>query len=353
MLSTAGPTGLIQPHKLIGTSSGSVDTIYLVDSAQGFLSLQFNPVTSTVIRPWTVLIPHTTTTTTGTITSTKTLLDVGYNGTTFIVAFDEMVTGSVTGHNDTVYTGTSITSLTPFNFQTGSGITGTQYNSSGIPLSVNFIDISPPNDVSAGNDVLISFNGTINTKPAAQPFYNIGVIQGGSMNGKPMTGLTGPARFYFDVTENRGATGAPICPSTTPGSTNPIACPSLFNVSFVGPFVAFGSGTYEQVLQFSGNIAGVAQPIDRFQSTPLFVQYNVFDYCIFSPTGTTGPVGMPNSATIMLTSAFDNDTGAFIDNIVAASQGGASAPIAYRISPTARSAATGNALYVLSLGSCS
>lgn len=341
-----GLTGTIQPHKLFATSGFNIDTIYLVDNLQGLLSIVFDPITFTVLTPWTLVIPHTTTTTTGTITSTRTLIDAGYNGMNFIVAFDEVLTGGATGQNDTVYIGTSLTSLTPFNFQPGSGITGTQYSTAGTPLSIEYIDISPRNDASLGNDVLIAFNGTINVKESTQALYSVGVIQGGPMHGLPMTGLTGPARFYFDLIQNAGGTGPPVCPKIGPAD-NPIRCPSAFNIAFVGPFTGFGGGVYDQVLQFSGNIAGIAEPIDRFEETPSHVQYRVFDYSIYSQS----PGGMLDAGVIMLTSAFQG--GNFIDNVVAASHGGNTTPLPYRISPTSRSVATANALYVLSIASCS
>lgn len=334
---TSGPSGLIQPHKLFATSNQNVDVIYLVDNLQGFWFLQYNPITKTILTPWMQIIPHTTTTG----NTTRTLIDVGYNGTNFLVAFNETVAG--VGQNDTVYIGTSPLALTPFNVQPGSGITGTQYTITGTPLSIEYIDISPANDVSPGNDALISINGTIYVKQSTQTSYSIGVIQGGPMNGTAMTGLTGPAYFYFDNTANRSATGPPMCPATSPN--NPVQCPSYNNIAFVGPF----DGIYDQVLQFSGNIAGVADPTDRL-TVATEVQYRVFDYSIYSPKGTGPTAGMPNSSYVMLTEAYQGSN--FIDNIVNVSQGGTTTPIPYRISTTSRSVVTRNAVYVLSIASC-
>jgi len=343
----AGPTGTIMPHKLFSTSIGQIDTIYLVDSIQGLLTIQYNSYTSTIVSPWKVLIPLISTTTVGSITSKKTLIDVGYNGTTFIVAFEEIVTGSIIGNNDTVYTGIVATGLTPYNYQIGTGITGTQYTTTGIPLMINYIDISPANDYgpSNGNDVLISYNGTINVKPVMQTKYSIGIIMGGTMNGLPMTGLTGPARFYFDTIENKTGIAPPICPQIGVNTNRQISCPSYYNISFVGPYV-IGGVTYEELLQFSGNVAGITQPINRFGQAPYDIEYHVYDYSIYSPN----PAGMVGSAITMLTKAYHGTT--FIDNVVALSQGGNNTPIPYRISETSRSVATANAMYVLSIGSC-
>lgn len=329
---TPGPNGIISPYKMFSVSNGMIDTIYLVDHMQGLLSLQYNPYTTTVLQPWTQLIPYITTVG----NNTKTLIDVGYNGTTFIVAFNETISSM---QNNTVYSGPNTSNLTPFNVQSGPGIPGTQYTVNNAPLNIQYIDISPANDVSSGGDVLIFINGTIYIKQNTQTKYNVGTIVGGPSNGKQMVGLVGPSRFYYDVIENKGATGPIGCPS----SGGPIQCSSYQNVSFIGPFQSFGTtGIENQVLQFSGNIAGIAMPIDRFQS----VQYEVFDYSIYSP----GVTGMPNAQIIMLTNAYDNNI--FIDNIVAVNSNGATTLLPYRITDTCRSVATANAFYIISVGSC-
>ncbi len=320
----SGPNGIIQPHKMFAISSGDNDTIYLVDNLQGLLFTVFNPITSSIITPWTILIPH--------IQNNKTLIDVGYNGTNFIVAFHEQ-------SNDTVYIGTNTNNLVPFNVQSGSGITGTQYTTSGVPLSINYIDISRANDVTSGNDVLISFNGTIYVKQSSETRYSIGIIKGGPMNNNLMTGLTGPASFYFDNGVERGGTGDAVCPADN--SNNPVKCPSFYNIAFVGPFTDLGV-KYEQVLQFSGNIAGAVEPIDRFNKTS--VQYKVYDYSIYSL------LGMQLASIVMLTNVYQNNI--FIDNMVAITFGGSTVIIPYKIGNSFRSVATNNAFYVLSIGSC-
>lgn len=344
------PSDIIQPSKMFATSNGTIDTIYVVDFVNGFISTQYDPFNMTIISPWIQLIPPTSTNTVGNITTTRNLIDVGYNKTNFIVAFHEILvvngTGGFTQENDTVYIGTNTNNLIPFNPQGTTGLIGTQYTFTGIPLSIDRIDISEGNDASEGGDILISTNGTIYIKENAQPYYNIGVIQGGPMNGQQMTGLTGPSSFYFDNTQNAQGTGPIICPEDgTASSSNRIRCPSYNNIAFVGRFNGFGGGEYDQVLQFSGNIAGAAEPIDRFEDINN-VQYHVFDYSIYSPS----PEGMPQSAVIMLTSAYLNNN--FIGNTVVLSFGGNTTPIPYRIGITSRSAASANAFYVLSIASC-
>lgn len=356
-----GPTGIVTPYKMFANSTPTIDTIYLVDYTQGLLSVQYN-VSSRSAGPWTQLIPFTTTSTTGGVTTTRTLIDAGFNGTNFIVAFQESITGGtgITGTNDTVYIGTNINNLTQFNVLSGggfNGLPGTQYTSNNSPLSINYIDISPANDVSTGNDVLISINGTIYVKPLSDTTYNIGIIFGGTSNGRQMTGLTGPARFYFDIIENPSGTGPIVCPES--GNPNsPIQCPSVNNIAFVGPFQTFGetgpAEMLDQALQFSGNAAGVGQPVDRFGN---IVQYRVFDFDIFSPTsqnfgssGTTGITGMHSSTITMLNNAYIGDN--FIDTMVAASNDGSTTLFPYRIGTTSRSTVTNNNLYILSIASC-
>lgn len=340
MLPVSNFPGLITPHKMFAVSTNNIDTIYLVDDQQGLYSIIYDTSTFTVLSPWTQLIPHFTQTTVGGLTRQQTLIDVGYNNTTFIVAFNEVVSGTVVGTNDTVYSGPSTSSLTPYNFQPGVGITGTQYTNTGVPLSINYIDISEPNDVSPGNNVLISYNGTIYVKGSA--FYTIGTIIGGNNNGDTMTGLTGPARYYFDNTENSTAPGTPTCPES--GVNNPISCNSAVNIAFVGPY-SINPINYNDILQFSGNVASLIWPTDRFGQ----VMYEVFDFDIYSIT----PTGIPQSNSIMLANAFDAfDNTTLIGPVVAVSLGGGIAILPYRISETCRCAASANSFYVISLGSC-
>jgi len=350
----SGPIGIIQPYKLFSTSNGVVDTIYLVDSLQGLLSIQYDTNLNIILSPWIINIPHITTIVIGTTTIQRVLIDVGYNGFIFLVAFDETVVGT-TIQNDTVYSGVNLTNLTPFNVLSGpgfTGLTGTQYTTGGVALSIDYIDISQANDAEPiGNDVLISINGTIYVKQNFFTTYSIGIIIGGPLNGTTMSGLTGPARFYFDNTENAQGSGPPLCPGI--GQDNPIQCQSYKNIAFVGPFTSFSAtGTmmsFDQVLQFSGNIASVAIPSDRFDS----VQYKVFDFSIFSPTNGTisGATGMQGAGVIMLANAFTS-AGILIDTVVAGIFGGATTIFPYRIGNSSRSVATANAFYIISTGSC-
>lgn len=331
----SGPSGIIQPYKLFTNYSGSIDTIFLVDSLQGLLSINYDTSTQSTGSGWILNIPHSSTISTNNYTIHRVLIDASYNGQNFIVAFDETLSSdSQSIQNDTLYIGPSLASLSPFNFQPGSGLTGTQYTSDGTPLSINYVDIS------TNGDVLISINGTIYVKRFSDYNYSISNIIGGPMNNTPMSGLTGPSRFYFDTSQNSSATGPTVCPSQ--GPNNPVLCPSYQNISFVGPFTD-QSITLNQVLQFSGNVAGVAIPVDIFRS----LQYQVFDYDIYSSPSQ----GMNLSSIIALANSYNN--GAFVSTIVSATFSGTTAILPYRVSPTSRVATTPNALYILSIASCS
>jgi hypothetical protein len=344
---------------MFAVSVGAIDTLYLVDNNLGFLSLQYNTASDTVVQDWTVLIPHQTTQTGATGTTTQILVDVGTNapqqGSIFLVAFFETLTvGSNVTSNYTVYSwdGANLTVFNPQNI--GSGLPGTQYNSSGVPLSISYIHVSPSNQIQAGGDVLISFNGTIYVKPASAPFYNVGMVQGGPRDGTSMTGVTGPAYFYYDVEENSSASGPVVCPEQ-PGNSNPINCPPVINISFVAPFVSYQGSVMLNALQFSGNIAGTAQPNDVFITSDPDdeVQYQVFDYNIYSSTSSApsgDPPGMQSAATIMLASASVQNTP--IGNVVALNYGGAGAIVPYQIGTDFRAAASANAYYIITPGSC-
>lgn len=342
----SGPTGIIEPHKMFGRSNGNVDTIYLIDNNQGLFFCEYNPINNTIVTSWTLLIPHVLQLTIGTNINTRTLIDVGYNGNTFIFAFNEVIstgTGTIIAENDTVYIAPrpNILDLQPFNYQPGSGITGTQYTTNNIPLLINYIDISPANPISTGNDVLISINGTIYVKASNASLYSISTIQGGPMNGNQTTGLTGPARFYYDNIQNEGGTGAPVCPGN---GINPIRCPSVFNTSFIGPFNAYGSGTYEQVVQFSGNIASSFDFADKFNEG---IQYRAFDYSIYS----VAPDGIRQGSLIVLSNAYRNNI--FLETVVSVNYRGSSSTVPYRVSQTSRCVATNNAFYIITPASCS
>ena len=337
----SGLPGVIQPKKLFATSAsiGGADTIYLVDALQGFNRIIFSPSTNSIVQNWVNLIPQTTVVTVGSTTYTRELIDVAYNGSTWLVAFHE--TSSLGPSNDTLYTWNGNNLFTVFNPQAGSGLPGTQYTTSNTALDINFISISPANDISLGGDVLITSFDTAFLKKTTETKYSVPTVVGGPMHGVPITNTTGPIQFYYDVLVNVGGTGPAVCPALTENQN--IQCESSKNISFVAPYKPAGETTFTApILQFSGNAASIAFPFDNFNN----IEYSVFDYSIFSPT--SGQIKGMNSAN-SITLARVNNTSNFV---VSVNTGGVNSILPYRISSTSRSVATINAFYVLSIGSC-
>ena len=351
----------ILPYKMFGFSSSNIDTIYLVDYIQGLVQIDYNVILRTPVSPgWRLIFPYKTITDLGTTTNTKTLIDAAYNQNIFLIAFFEEITnnsdGSLVSSNYTIYISNG-TTITPFNPQTGPGIPGTQYDSSNKPLSINYIDVSQPNSYpSPGGDVLIAttsstpgFNDFVYIKKSNETSYNIVKITGGTTNGTDMKSTFGPVRFYYDNIEN--PSGTPTTPPTCPGKGTleqnkfQILCPTFNNIAFVGNYKSFGTPavTSQQVLQFSGSIAGIGLPLDNTINSA--IGYRVYDYDINS----FNPDGMPGSSIIILASVGFPPTQF---NIVALSFSGSTTIFPYNISTTSRSVATSNGFYILSINSC-
>lgn len=329
LVGLSGPTGNIRPYKMFAVSNANFDTIYLVDTIQGLLTVTIDSNTLRIEQSWQIAIPRITTT----ATTRRILVDVAFNGINYIIIFNE--TENSTGKSNTTLYTTGVLNVAPvvYNVQPGSGLPGTQYTTSGIPLNIDYIDIS------AQNDLLITSGGTAYLKLLEQATYSIVNIQRGPLNQRPITNVIGPAEFYFDTVQNPGGTGPAICAGT--GTNSPIICPDYYNIAFVAPFTNSIGQSYPQILQFSGNVAGIALPIDQFNN----ISYRVFDYSIYSP-----PSGMKDASIIMLTTAYNNNI--VIDNMVAISFGGNSTILPYRISESSKAVTTDNAFYILSIGSC-
>ena len=327
----SGPVGstgslVINPHKMFAISNNNIDTVYLVDSNLGFYSINYNTTTNIPSSNWTQLIN---------ITSNQGLLiDVGYSGTgtTFVVAFN---------NNGTYYT--YIWDITT-NIYTLIGIPSTSSSNIGI----QYIDVSPPNDLSSGGDILISYNGTIYIKPANNNYYTIGNIVGGQNSGNLMTGTTGRSQFYYDI-------------SASINDISLIGSPSINNVAFVANYTFSNTGCtsctgtfiFNNILQFSGNIAGIIAPVDPFNNYNQ--QYRVFDFSIYSPMtniGNSGTTGILGASTIMLTTTSSGITGVPDINVVAVNYGGVTNMIPYNVDTTSKCAASNRAFYIISKGSC-
>lgn len=321
-----GPTVFNTPNvkKMFSITNGNIDIIYLVDTNNGLYRMQYNSILDIIISPWEQLIAAITING----ANIKNLIDASYNGNLFLIAFFE--TNNLNS-NYTVYNFNNI--LTPFNYIPGIGITGTQYNN-GNPIEIDYLDISYPNDVSAGNDVLLANSNNTFIKLFNSSNYNIKTIVGGANNGNNLFGLTGPVSFYRDNTENSDASGTPVCPNID--LSRPIACSSNDNISFINNYDGI-----PQILQFSGNIAGIILPLDRFDQ----LTYRVYDYNIYSDND------MPNSSIIMLVAAYDNGT--FLNNYVVLSYAQATVVFPMQIGTTFKSLTTANSYYIYSNGKCS
>lgn len=332
-----GPATLFNPYKLFGSTdiTKDIDTINIIDHGLGLIGANYARNQSEPIE-WKLPIPYVQITPNG----TKTLIDAAFNGTTFIVAFTEK-SGAQTF--DTVYYGPDTDTLQPFNVQIGIGLTGTQYTTTNQPLSIDYIDISQPNDISPGGDVLISINDTIYIKPLTANFYTIGTVQGGPMNGLQMTNTIGVSSFYYDNIETFGSVEPPVCPET---GTNPVQCPSVSNISFVAPFQPFQAPLLPQVLQFSGNIAGFALPQSTFNDN---VTYNVVSYSIYSPPGTING-GMLNSTICTVSDVYQNNV--YQNTVATITYQATTTILPYRVSSTTKCLATGINVYFLDTASC-
>lgn len=315
-----GPYGKFQPYKMFSKSDGDIDTIYLVDSLQGLYYLQYNPILNLIITPWKLLIPHEITVSNNNQTDTKILIDVAYNGTNFIVAFYEtLINGNSNVQNYTIYIGKDTNDLTPFNVLSGNnfkGLPGTQYSEDYLtPIPISNIDVSK------NLDVLLFFNGTVYIKNANQTLYSPGVIKGGPSNGKLMTDLTSPIRFY-NIKNSKYQTSD--------------------NITFVGVANDTSGNIYYQVIQFSGDLAEFITPFDRFNGK---VQYYVFDYDIY-----ISPEDISKSGIIMLTKIVVNDIASGFAIVL--NYGSTTIPIPYNIGANSRVTITQNAYYIFSPSSC-
>jgi hypothetical protein len=175
-----------------------------------------------------ILVPQYQSTNISGVLIEKRVIDFGLNQSLFIVAFLERHSSSIIVQNNTLYSGTQLTSLAPFNIQAGSGLDGTQYDVFGQSMSILGVNISEYNDV-----IITAPNTSGYIKPFNNFFYSQAIIQGGPRNGELVSAAKSKIGFYYD---------------TTGISSN--------NLIFISTYP--GVGGY--VLQFSGNIAGFTTP---------------------------------------------------------------------------------------------
>lgn len=257
---TLSPWPNLQPRRflIVPDSDGVLEDLYLIDPAIGIISSQVD-LEGNLRSPWSLILASS---------PNRQVLDAAYNGSQWLFVIRDTTTPNTF---DLVYSSTNFVNLVPFNVQTGIGLPGTQYTTGNTVITIDYIDYSRANSTSPGNDVLLTSGSTVYRKLSSETHYSIPTIVGGDHNGQPITVITGPAMFYYDNGENMTAPGPPVCPSTS--SNNPVQCPSSYNIGFISSYT-----THSQILNFSGDIAGWATPIDTFTS----VNYQTYQYGIYS-----------------------------------------------------------------------
>jgi len=260
VLNTPFPFSDLRPRRflVVPQLGGNSEALILIDPAVGMVQSAVN-IQGDPVSTWSVVLASTT---------TRQLLDAAWNGTAWLFLFRDSTTSNIF---TTVYTSTNFTNLVPFNNQAGVGIPGTQYTTSNVAITIDYLDYSQANTVSPGGDVLLTSGTTVYRKLNSETHYSVPNIVGGERHGQPITVITGPAMFYYDNGENLTAPGPAICPSNSPN--NPVMCSSADNIGFISNY-----DNYPQILNFSGDIAGWATPVDTFGTA----NYQTYQYSIYS-----------------------------------------------------------------------
>lgn len=279
---------VINPHKLFSISDGPTDSIYLVDYNNGFLSMQYDPVTHTVLQPWITLIPYSS--------SYGTLIDVTPNGYSFF-----FIVFYYNGYYVVYEWDIDNNNYTVFNSQTGMGPPGTQYDTHRNPISINYIS-------STFGSVALTSTSNIYVKPDGFDYYS------GSAG---ISGLVGPAKYY----QYTGSTG------------------SYRDIAYIGYY----SNIQPQILTFYGAASTYIVPIDPYNE----LYYSVLDYDLTGDFSDTG-----SNAIITLTAAYTIKSRSFVSNIVSLTYNGFSAFLPFRFDSTSKCACSGNAYYIISRSSC-
>jgi hypothetical protein len=379
------------PITLFSTSNNTIDTVFLVDKNNGLLYL-VNDLTSINPRTWNQILPSTTQNSKG---QNRTLKYVAFNGIFWILLFDEISSSPTNDIYTSVYwtkslNNTNIPDITSMQYfqlaptEYNPLYPGSQYyklavsESNAKAYNGSYIDIAPLNyfsDVNANNNIY--YNNLIFSEEyfpqTYLPFsYNNQIspnyfiyVGSDELDLKVQNNL--PFKYYYDqniiITGNTGQIGQ-ICQyntnyycfnnNTVDGSTGN-NCKSYENFTF-------GSNTtLDSVpITFSGNLVKNYYPIINNAQT---IYYNVFDYSIYSP-GVTGlytftkdtnicNLGIDNSNIIMLCESYSNTTPPNkLDNVVVVVNKQTIAILPYRIDKSFKCAASNNAFYIISPGSC-
>lgn len=301
-----GSNMIFDPHRLLAISrpNSFIDDLYVVDKNMGLVSVVYDTVSRNPVIGSVVL---------------DNVTDMSFNGSSYLVAI-----------GNELFIGDNLTSLMSI---------GEAYMQSGQTIQITYISISVDDDILISS--LTSSNMyDIYVKRSGENYYNIVTAVRGEHNGELLSNIPGPGSFYFDIGQNIAPDRPNVCnPSeeVDPNINYGVICPSYQNIAFVD--------SYEQtpkVLQYSGDIGGIAMPVDRTGE----IDYRVYDYSIYSD-----PVeGMSNSNIITLSAAYAN--GQFIGNVVSLSLGGLTTVVPYIVGNKSKCAVSANGYYIISVGSC-
>lgn len=305
-----GPTVLgKRPKRFYSPSTTGTygNTLYLVDSSIGVYSSVISEYN--VEKFWSLDLAST---------PTMTVIDAVFQRGSFYVAFS-------TGTGDALYSGPSLTSLSPYNG-------GVQLDINGNVLPIDTIDVSD------SLDLMILSNSTVYVKAASESRYKIQTVTNGRNDGRPMTQIS-RANFYNDVPTQTGTTGTPRCSASSPTgpSVTPVVCSDIDNISYVAV------GPTAEYVEFSGsaymsNVGGGSYTGGRY--------LKIYDYSVFNLPG--DPM---SAAKILALGKLYGPTGP-VDNVVVASFGGNDIPLPQKVGDTSVCCSGSDLFYVFSVSRC-
>jgi hypothetical protein len=380
------------PITLFSTSNKTIDTIFLVDKNNGLLYLVNNNDKNN--KTWNQILPLTTQNSTG---QNRTLKYVAFNGIFWILLFDETssppandIYTSVYWTTSTSQNGTNIPNISAMKYFQ---LAPTEYNplypgrqyyktvpsANATAYNGYYIDIAPLNyfsDLDANTNIYsnnLIFSAYLESGKYFIPFSynkqispNYFIYPSTPLALKVKNNL--PFKYYYgqdiNITENSGTTGQKcdfntieVCINDTnllDGSTGN-NCDSYLN------FI-FGSNSTDSSIPitFSGNFVNNYYPIIGNGNS---IYYNVFDYSLYSP-GATGlytyskdtnicDLGNDNSNIIMLCESYSKKPEESLGNVVVVVNKQTITTLPYKIDKSFKCAASDNAFYIISSGSCS
>jgi len=375
------------PITIFCTSNNNVDTIFLVDKNNGLLYLVNDINNINEPRTWNQILPSTTVNPTG---QDRILKYVAFNGIFWILLFNEISLPPTNDIYTSVYWTKSKTEnatnipdigiMTYFQLGTITSYPGQifyKFETTVTPFNGDYIDIAPLNffsKVQAYTDIYTNYlliTIYIEFVNKYVPFlYDINfdvnyfIYYGIRLSNKT------PVKYYYDQDIKDETSPSQICeynttlfcdyPYISPTGGN--NCQSYNNFSFVELNPNIKNNTINaNFLQFFGNFAGNNYPVIGNAET---IYYDVYDYSIYSP-GATGlytyskdtnicNLGIVNANIIMLCESYSNTTQPTkLGNVVVVVNKQTTAILPYIIDPSFKCAASDNAFYIISPGSCS